>query len=441
MQVFPTKTTGKNPILKIVAIASIGGGLEMYDFVIYAFFAPIIGKLFFPPGNSFIQLLSAFTVFAIGYFIRPLGAFVFGHYGDTIGRKKTLLMTIVLMALATTLLACLPVYAHIGLIATLLLVSLRLLQGFAVGGDLPGAITFVSEYAPPSQRGFYCSWIYTGVNLGLTLAAIISTLISTCLTTSQIEAFGWRIGFGAGLVLAIVGYYFRSTIEETPHFKQLLQTKRVSTSPLIEVFKWQRPAFFKALGVVCLGAVVIGHMLFMTTYLHTVVKFDMREALLINTAIMVVWTGFMLVMGYCADKWGRKTIIRFSSLSLMLFSHEFYSCIASGELTRVIAGLLGFAFCMSGIIGVMPSILSELFPTHLRNSGIGSAYNIGFALFCSVTPLVMTAMTHRWGPVAPAYWIMAAAAITFISTLLFAETASRELLPSTGGAAGPPTFF
>ncbi len=418
----------KNSLHKIVAIASIGGGLEMYDFVIYAFFAPIIGKLFFPSGNSFIQLLSAFTVFAIGYFIRPLGAFVFGHYGDTIGRKKTLLMTIILMALATTLLACLPVYASIGLLATLLLVSLRLLQGFAVGGDLPGAITFVSEHVPASHRGFYCSWIYTGVNLGLTLAAIISTLISTLLTTGQIQAFGWRIGFGFGLVLAIVGYYLRSTIEETPHFKQLLHTKQLSKSPLKDIFKWQRPAFFKALGVVCLGAVVIGHMLFMTTYLHTVVKFDMREALLINTSIMLVWSALMVVMGHCADKWGRKTIIRFSALSLILFSHEFYSCIASGELTHVIAGLLGFAVCMSGIIGVMPSILSELFPTHLRSSGIGAAYNVGFALFCSVTPLVMTAMTHRWGPVAPAYWLMAAATVTFFSTMWFSETANCEFM-------------
>ena len=128
-------------ILKIVGIASIGGGLEMYDFVIYAFFAPIIGKLFFPPGNNIAGLLSAFAVFAIGYFMRPVGALVFGHFGDTIGRKKALLITILIMAIATTLIGCLPTYQTAGLTATVLLISLRLLQGFAVGGDLPGAIT------------------------------------------------------------------------------------------------------------------------------------------------------------------------------------------------------------------------------------------------------------------------------------------------------------
>lgn len=415
-------------IFKVVFITSIGGGLEMYDFMIYAFFASTIGKLFFPPGSPFLQLLFAFVVFAVGFFIRPLGALVFGHYGDTVGRKKTLLITIILMALSTTILGSLPTYKTIGAAATVLLVLLRLFQGFAVGGDLPSAITFVSEHVSPRSRGFHCSWIYTGVNLGLMLAALVSTLITSLLTDEQIQSFGWRIGFWFGLILAAVGYYLRSALEETPYFKHLLSTQQLPESPMVEVFKFQLAAFFKGLGIVCLGAVVVGHMLFMTTYLHEVVKLSLQRALLYNTLSMLVWSGLMLIMGYFADKWGRKTIIRFSAITLILFSYLFYLLIASGDLKWIIAGLLGFSFCMSGIVGIMPSILSELFPTRLRNSGIGSSYNIGFALFCSISPLVMMVMTHWWGPGAPAYWIMAAAVITFLTTMTFTETANRKLI-------------
>ena len=153
------KTGSHRKILKIVGISSVGGGLEMYDFVIYAFFAPIIGKLFFPTGNNLVELLSAFAVFAIGYLMRPIGALVFGHFGDTVGRKKALTITILLMATATFLIGCLPTYQHIGVAASILLILLRLLQGFAVGGDLPGAITFVAEHVSPLRRGLHCSWI------------------------------------------------------------------------------------------------------------------------------------------------------------------------------------------------------------------------------------------------------------------------------------------
>lgn len=422
------KTMTDTTIFKIVAIASVGGGLEMYDFVIYAFFAPIIGKLFFPAGNNFVTLLAAFAVFAIGYFMRPVGAVVFGHYGDTIGRKKTLLITILLMATATFLIGCLPTYQHIGITATLLLILLRLLQGFAVGGDLPGAITFVAEHVAAPRRGLHCSWIYTGINLGFTLAAIVSTLITTQLSAEHLQTFGWRIGFWLGLVLAAIGYYLRTLLAETPNFIRLLATNNVCRFPIRDVFKYELLAFFKGLGIVCLGAVIVGQMLFMPTYLHIVANLSLSQALLFNTAGMLVWSALILVMGYCSDKWGRKVIISFSAITLILFSHFLFALIATAKTKFIMLGLLGFAIFMSGIIGAFASTLSELFRTPLRNSGIGVSYNIGFALFCSVTPLVMTALVHQFGALAPSYWIIAAAVVTLITCITLKETANKELI-------------
>ncbi|MBS0350682.1 MAG: MFS transporter [Proteobacteria bacterium] len=414
-------------ILKIVAIASIGGGLEMYDFVIYAFFAPVIGALFFPSKNHFAELLSAFAVFAIGYITRPIGAIVFGHFGDTIGRKKTLQITILLMALATVCIGLLPTYAQIGISASILLVIFRLLQGFAVGGDFPGAITFVSEHVANARRGLHCSWIYTGINLGLTLATIASSLITWQLSSDQIQKFGWRIGFLIGVILAGVGYFLRKLLEETPYFKVLLKENFVRRFPIKVVFKNHFSLFLKALGIVCLGAVVVGHMLFMPSYLHFAAKLSLQKALLFNTGGSLVWSLFILATGYLSDKWGRRKIIWASAASLMLFSYPLFSLIATAKVGYILIGLLGFAICMSGIIGVIASTLSELFPTHIRNSGIGAAYNIGFALFCSVSPLVMTELAHRFSLEAPSYWIIGAAIITFISSFTFQETANLPL--------------
>lgn len=421
------KRSTEKRLLKIVGISSIGGGLEMYDFVTYAFFAPVIGKLFFPKGNEFIELLSAFAVFAIGYFMRPIGALVFGHYGDTVGRKKTLLITILIMAIATTLMGCLPSYQHIGITATFLLIFLRLLQGLAVGGDFPGAITFVAEHVDASRRGLDCSWIFTGINFGFTLAAVVSTLITIQLTPEQIESFGWRIGFWLGLILAGVGYYLRTQLAETPTFIRLQILNHIRRFPVIDVFKREFSALLKGLGIVCLGAVVIGHMLYMPSYLHVVAKLSLSQALLFNTLGMLLWTSLILLMGYLSDILGRKITMGFSAVTLILFSYPLFHLISTGQIRWIILGLLGFAIFMSGIIGAFASALSEIFTTPVRNSGIGVAYNVGFALFCSLTPLIATTLVHQYGPLAPSYWEIAAATITLITLVFLKETANTDL--------------
>lgn len=180
---------------KVVLASSIGGGLEMYDFVIYIFFAPLFSQLFFPNSNHFVTMLAAFAVFAAGYLVRPLGGIVFGHFGDRFGRKKGLVVAISLMGFSTVLMGFLPTYYQIGIWAPILLVILRLVQGIAVGGDLPGAITFVAETANNKSRGEKCAWIYFGVNLGSFLASTVASIISWSFTKSRLHLYGWCCGF------------------------------------------------------------------------------------------------------------------------------------------------------------------------------------------------------------------------------------------------------
>ena len=266
------------------------------------------------------------------------------------------------------------------------------------------------------------------MNLGITIATVISVIIAARLTPEQLQSFGWRIGFWFGLVLAGLGYYLRTLLEETPNFRRIVAESSVHRSPVMDVFKNEFPAFLKALGVVCLAAVIVGQMLFMPSYLHLVAKLSMQQALVFNTCATLLWSLMILLMGYCSDRWGRKSVIAFSAISLILFSHSLFTLIATARIELIIVGLLGISIFMSGIIGAFASTLSELFSTPVRNSGVGAAYNIGFALFCSVTPLVMTALVSRFGPAGPSYWVIAAAIISLIAITTFAETANHELL-------------
>ena len=212
-----------NQSIKSTITLSIGGALEMYDFVIYIFFATIIAQHFFPASSYYARMLFTFSVFALGYLLRPFGGLLFGYFGDRSGRKKSLFITITIMGLATTLIGCLPTYQNIGISATIAFVTLRILQGIAVGGELPGAITMIAETSPANKRGLNCSLIYFGVNFGMLFASGLATLLFSILSQPQLIAWGWRIVFINSLLLLLLGLYFRIKISESPVFEHMEQ--------------------------------------------------------------------------------------------------------------------------------------------------------------------------------------------------------------------------
>lgn len=412
---------------KAVFISSIGGGLEIYDFTIYIFFAPIFATLFFPQTNSSLSLLNTFAIFAVGYFSRPLGAILFGHYGDRFGRKKGMLISIAIMATSTVLIGLLPTYATIGIAAPILLAALRFFQGIAVGGDLPGAITFVAEYADYNKRGLICSLVYCGVNLGILLASTVGAILTLFLSHEHLVAWGWRIAFFLGLWIGIAGIYLRSKVAETPYFNQLAETQDILKTPLAHLFRIHTRQVLQGIGLVWLFAVIIAQIfLYMPTYLHTTSHLKLTTALILNSINVLIFSLCIPLMGYLSDRLGRRPVVLITALAFIIFTYPLYTLLNNAHLGIEITALSCFAILSAGIVGTVPSALSELFATHVRYSGVAVAYNVGFAVFAGLTPIIATYLLYKLQFIqAPSFNLIFSAIIALIATLVMKEGSQK----------------
>src|SRR3990167_7164081 len=267
---------------KIVAAAAFGGALEIYDLVIYALLAPVIGQIFFPTRNTWISTLITFSVLAMGFLLRPLGGMIYSHYGDRYGRKPALIYSILIMSIATCLIGLLPSYNNIGILSPLFLIGLRMIQSISFGGDLPGAITFISEHAPAKSRGLNTSWVLCGMNLGSVLCAVIAASLIGLLTHHQLVSWGWRLPFLFGIVLGGVGFYLRQYADEPPIFKILQASLATVKSPVLHVLKGQIKTLIIAIIITWMVASAIGTLsIFMPTYLVKVIHLPLSKSILI----------------------------------------------------------------------------------------------------------------------------------------------------------------
>jgi len=415
---------------KAILISSIGGGLEMYDFTIYVFFAPILAMLFFPPQNNLIPLLNTFVIFAVGYFARPLGAIVFGHYGDRFGRKKGMLVSIAIMAISTVLIGLLPTYAAIGIAAPICLVVLRFFQGIAVGGDLAGAITFVAEYADNGKRGLACSFVFCAVNFGLLLASAIGALLTSLLSHEALIFWGWRLAFILGLLIGIIGLYLRSRVAETPYFSRLEHNHDVLKVPLLHLFRMHSVRILQGIGLVWLFSVIIAQVfLYMPTYLFTVAHLKMDTALIVNSVNILIFSLCIPLAGYLSDKIGRKSIILIAAFLFVIFAYPLYILLNSSNFIVMFAALISFAILSAAIVGTVPSALTEMFPTHVRYSGVAFSYNISCALFAGLTPVFVTYLLYKLEfSQAPFLNLVFGAIVTFITAVSVKERGKKSLI-------------
>lgn len=423
----PTVTTSKT---KAVWISSIGGGLENYDFLIYVFFAPIFAKLFFPPQNEFVVLLNTLAIFALGYFARPIGGILFGHYGDKFGRKKGMLLSLAIMGISTLLIGLLPTYATIGIAAPILLIILRILQGISMGGDIPGAIAFVAEYADNHKRGLACSLVFFAVNIGLLMASAVAALLTSVLSKAHLLAWGWRIGFWLGIVIAVVGFYLRSKIAETTYFKNLEKSEDIAEFPLLHLFRIHMNEVLQGIALMWLFAVIIAQIfLYMPTYLNIELNFKLSNALILNSINGVIFALFIPVMGYLSDKVGRRPVIFVVSLLFIIASYPLYTLLQHGNLHVALLALPCFAILASGIVGTVPSSLAEMFATHVRYSGIAITYNISFAIFAGLTPVIATYLLYKLQfPQAPSFNLIVAGVMALIAVITMKEGSQKPLL-------------
>lgn len=409
---------------KAIAAASIGNALEWYDFSIYAFFAVYIAQNFFHQEDAGAQLFEAFLAFGLGFVIRPLGALVIGVYGDRVGRKAALTLTIMTMAVGTAIIAFAPPYSAIGIGAPLLILCGRVLQGFSAGGEVGGAAAFLVEHAPAEKKGQYASWLQASMGISNIFGALVATVVTLTLSHEQIGDWGWRIPFIIGLSIAPIGLWMRKTLEETPLFIEEQARRKVEKirpeMPLLQLFKAHGNAVLLGTGLSILWAVsVYALIIFMPIYVQRQLHFESHQAFLaalIGNCFMVVCC---VAAGTYSDRIGTHKLLMIGAGLLLICSYPLLLLLDASHttLTLIVVQSL-FCILVSLFVGVAPLALSELFPTDVRASGMSVSYNLAVTLFGGFAPAVLTWLTENTGTrFAPAWYVMIASVLAMVALL------------------------
>ena len=383
---------------KTLGLAALGGALEIYDFIIFVFFALTLSQLFFPPEMpEWLRLLQSFGIFATGYLARPLGGILMAHFADRMGRKKVFSLSILMMALPCLLIGIMPTYAQIGYFAPLLLLALRILQGAAVGGEVPSAWVFVAEHAPAGHRGYALGFLQAGLTFGYLLGALTATILAQTFTPAEILDFAWRYPFLLGGVFGVIGVWLRRWLSETPVF-MAMQAKRDAAVelPLRTVLREHRLAMLPAMILTCVltSAVVVFVVITPTMMQKT---FGMTASYTFGlSALGIVFLNIGCVLaGLLVDRIGAWRTVMLYSLLLPMGIGVLYACLITG------ADWIGLAYAIAGlccgVVGAVPSVMVSLFPARVRVSGISFTYNIAYAAWASITPLLLIGLMP-WSP-------------------------------------------
>ncbi|NJC48590.1 UNVERIFIED_ORG: MFS family permease [Xanthomonas campestris] len=395
---------------KTLALSALGGALEFYDFIIFIFFATVLGELFFPPGiPDWMRQLQTFGIFAAGYLIRPLGGIVMAHFGDLLGRKRMFALSIGLMALPTLAIGVLPTYAQIGLAAPLLLLTMRLLQGAAIGGEVPSAWVFVAEHVPAQRRGLACGTLTAGLAAGVLLGSLSAGAINRAFTPQEIADYAWRLPFLSGGLFGLLSVYLRRWLHETPVFAELMAMRAVAReTPLKLVLRDHPRSVAQSLWLtwmVAAGVLVVS--LMTPTLLQSAYHYPAAVALQVNLLAVLLQAIGSIVAGALSDRYGNGRVLLAGSVFLGASAWLFYRLAGDPQLLFPLYALLGAAL---GVLGAVPRVMVEAFPPVVRLSGVSFAYNLGYAVFGGLTPLVVV-MLLKQHPMGPAYYMILLAAI------------------------------
>ena len=409
----------------------IGTTIEWYDFFLYGSAAALVfNKLFFPSFDPFIGTLLAFATYAVGFVARPLGGIVFGHFGDRIGRKKLLMLSLVMMGLATVLIGLLPTYAAIGIWAPVGLIVLRLIQGFAVGGEWGGAVLMAAEHGDAKRRGFWASWPQAGVAAGSLLSAGMLAIMAAAMSEAEFLDWGWRVPFILSAVLVAVGFYIRNRVSESPMFQAALEeAEELPKLPAMDVIR-ERPLAVLLGSGLRVGENISYYILtvFSLTYLVDVAAESRElalEALLIGAAVQFF---AIPLLARLSDKIGRRPVYAIGGLGLAAFIFFFFPMLASGAPEQIIAALVVGLVLHAAMYGPQAAFITELFPTRIRYSGVSIAYQLTSIFAGSLAPIIALWLYKESGSATPvAIYVAIACAISGISALLAKETKGTEL--------------
>jgi MFS family permease len=399
---------------------SIGNFIEWYEFAVYGFLATVIARNFFQLAGEapLTGLILTYASFAIAFFFRPLGAIIFGRIGDRIGRKPTLIIVLVMMTLATTAIGLVPVYASIGIAAPLILTGLRILQGLFAGGEYGGAVSLMTEFAPRGKRGLYGAWQSFTVALGLLAGAGIVALISVVLSPEELYAWGWRLPFFLAIPMGGVALWLRVKMEETPGFlRQQKQQQPQASANLSHTLK----AIMTGIGrLMVWSAAGYTYLVIMPAYLQSSLHTGFNQALLIAVISNIGFAITILPAGILSDKWGRRNVMVIAAVLLLILALPLLKILQAESSTLLVKALV--VLVAGGLVGMLagpgPAMLSEMFPTKVRYTGLGLAYSLSNAIFSGCAGLIITGLIKQTGNLdIPAYYVMATAVVSIFALM------------------------
>jgi len=411
---------------KTLSLAALGGALEFYDFIIFVFFTTVLGALFFPPDiPEWLRQLQTFGIFAAGYLARPLGGIIMAHFGDLLGRKKMFTLSILLMALPTLAIGLLPTYETIGIMAPILLLLMRVLQGAAIGGEVPGAWVFVSEHVPYKRIGIACGTLTAGLTIGILIGSIVATIINTSMTREAIHDGGWRIPFFLGGIFGLFAMYLRRWLEETPVFVEMQKKKALAEElPLKSVIVGHKKSIVVSMFLTwLLSAGIVVVILMAPVWLQTQLNIAPALTLKANSIAIVLLSIGCIVYGLSADRFGASKTFIVGSLLLCVCSWMFYHLVSVyPEYLFALYGMVGFSV---GIVGAVPYVMVRAFPAEVRFTGLSFSYNVSYAIFGGLTPIVVTLMM-KVSPLAPAWYVLALGCVGLVIGILLRKDINHE---------------
>ncbi|MGW5267534.1 MFS transporter [Rhodococcus sp. NPDC003994] len=415
--------------------AAIAGGvgtlIEYYDFAVYGFLAVVIAPLFFPSTSPGVSILATLAVFGVAYVARPLGGIFFGRLGDRRGRRRALVITVVSMGIACGILGLLPVHSSVGVLAPILLVAVRLAQGFSAGGEIGGAATYIAESAPPSKRGFFGSFTPVGSTLGFAVAAAVVGVVTLVTTDEQMASWGWRIPFLLALPLAYVCLRVRLKLEDTPEFEEMADKQEVVKSPLGDVVKRNPWSVLRVVGIAIAmnGSGYIG-LTYFSVYLIKDLGFS-KDAVYWTSAVSIALAcATFPLAGAATDRFGRKPVLLTGYVAYVLLAFPAFMVLgATGSI--LVVGIVYFVYMVLNGIVQVPAfpLFTELFPRAVRYTGVSLGFNIGTIAAGGTAPYVAAQLVESTGnSMAPAFWVVGVCLIGVVTVLTIKET-SRSALP------------